>query len=99
MVDSEDLAASPPAVAVEVNALSAYSDESVTFEICHSTTDGSTLSAYWAFRDATKLEWMPFMEDEPIDGPSSTIEFWPPAESVGSSLMVQIIVTERDDER
>jgi len=97
VVDSDDLAASPPAVAVELNQDFTDPDEPVPFEICHSTTDGSTLTAYWSFTDFNKQEWIPFVEDEPVVGESSTIEFLPPPETLGESVMVRVTITDPMD--
>ncbi|HFE45334.1 MAG TPA: hypothetical protein ENJ18_07535 [Nannocystis exedens] len=97
VVDSDDLSASPPAVAIENNLDLTYADQAVPLEVCHSTTDGSTLTAYWSFTDADKIKWIPFIEDQPVVGDDSTIEFMPPPETSGSSVMIRVDITDPMD--
>ncbi len=97
VVDSEDLAASPPAVAVELNPTITFSHEPVSLEVCHSTTDGSTLSAYWSIGGVTEQEWFPFVEDEPVVGESSTVEFLPPEAAADETVVVRVTVTDPMD--
>jgi len=97
VVDNDDLAASPPAVAIENNLDLTYADQAVPLDVCHSTTDGSTLTAYWSFTDANKMEWVPFIEDQPVVGDDSTIEFMPPPETAGDSVMLRVDITDPMD--
>jgi len=99
VVDSDDLAASPPAVAIENNADSTYPDEPVTLDVCHSATDGSTLTAYWSFTAQDKQTWVPFLEDEPITGETSQIDFKPPPETIAESVMLRIDITDPMDRK
>lgn len=97
VVDSDDLTASPPAVAIETNLDLTYADQAVPLDVCHSTTDGSTLTAYWSFTDANKMEWIPFIKDQPVVGTDSTIEFMPPLETAGDSVMIRVDITDPMD--
>ncbi|MEZ4380593.1 MAG: MYXO-CTERM sorting domain-containing protein [Nannocystaceae bacterium] len=97
VVDSDDPAASPPALAIVDNIDFTYADQAVPLDVCHSAADGATMTAYWSFTDADKFEWIPFLEDAPVVADMSTIDFTPPAETAGSSVMIRIDVTDGMD--
>ncbi|MCA9663751.1 MAG: hypothetical protein KC486_35815, partial [Myxococcales bacterium] len=97
VVDSDDPADSPPALAIEDNIDFTYADQAVPLDVCHSAADGATMTAYWSFTDADKLEWIPFLVDEPVVADMSTIDFTPPPETAGSSVMIRIDVTDPMD--
>ncbi|HRI08800.1 MAG TPA: MYXO-CTERM sorting domain-containing protein [Nannocystaceae bacterium] len=89
--------AAPPALAVTNLDEIIWSDESVAINGCYDAVDGSTLTAYWSLTDFDKLAWKVFAEDVPVDGDAFMVDFAPPPEAVGESVMIRIDITDPMD--
>ncbi|MEM7152231.1 MAG: MYXO-CTERM sorting domain-containing protein [Myxococcota bacterium] len=93
VVDSSDVAASGPAHAITNTEEVINRNETVTLEGCVSAMEGSTLTAYYALA-LPEVDWQVFIEDDPISGDSYAVEFDPPEEVAGESLIMRIDVTD-----
>ena len=91
VVDSPDLAASAPALAVSNEEEVINKNESVVIEGCVSAMEGSTVTAYWGMA-ASDIEWQPFVEDDPISGNTFQVELTPPEVLAGESVMIRVDV-------
>lgn len=93
VVDSPALEASGPAHAITNTEAVINRNETVTLEGCVSAMEGSTLTAYWALAQP-EVEWQLFIEDDPISGDSYAVEFAPPEEAAGETLIMRVDVTD-----
>ncbi len=93
VVDDTDLAASGPALAIENNEEVLNKNEPVTIHGCVSAMEGSTVSAHWG-KAEPEVEWVPFVEGDPVSGESFAVEFLPPEELAGESAMIRVDVTD-----
>ncbi len=93
IVDSPELEASGPALAVTNTEEVINRDETVTIAGCVSAMEGSTITAYWG-RAEQQVQWQPFVQDDPVSGDMFAVEFTPPEELAGESAMVRVDVTD-----
>lgn len=95
VVDSPDLAASPPAVAFDLDYYEFLGNEVYPVRGCASAVDGATVTVSWSFPDP--IAWVPFAVDVPVDGESFEVEFVAPPETMGSSILLKVDVTDPMD--
>ncbi len=93
VVDSPDLAASGPALAVSNREEVINKNESVVIEGCVSAMEGSTVTAYWGMA-GSDIEWQSFIEDDPISGDTFQVELTPPDILAGESVMIRVDVND-----
>ncbi len=93
VVDDPDPALSPPAVGITNTKEIIDQSESVTIGGCASSEDGSWLTAAWGV-PAGEVTWNTFIEHEPVLGESFAIEFDPPPELAGESVMIRVEITD-----
>ncbi|MEX1364580.1 MAG: MYXO-CTERM sorting domain-containing protein [Nannocystaceae bacterium] len=91
VVDDPALEASAPALAVSNTEEVINRNESVTINGCVSAMEGSTVTAYWAYA-APDAQWVPFLEDDPVVGDDFAVEFTPPEEVAGESVLIRVDV-------
>ena len=87
----------PPALAVTNLDEILWSDQSVAIQGCFNAVDGATLTAYWSLTDFDKIAWKPFAVDVPIAGESFAVDFAPPPETAGESVMIRVDITDPMD--
>jgi hypothetical protein len=87
--------AAPPALAITNFDENIYPDQSATIVGCVDAVDGATITASWSFTDA--IAWKPFAVDVPVDGDQFAVDFAPPPETVGVSVMIRVDVTDPMD--
>lgn len=68
-----------------------YNGSTTPIEGCVDTIDGTTLTAYYANTDdGDQPSWVPFAEDQPVEGDSFSVDFDAPEEIVGGSAMIRV---------
>ncbi len=93
VVDDPDPALSPPAVGINNTQEVIDQTETVTIEGCASAQEGSTVTGSWAL-PAGAVTWHPFIVDDPVIGETFAIEFDPPEEAAGESVMIRVDITD-----
>jgi len=89
VVDTPALDASGPALAIRNTEEVINKNDSVVIEGCVSAMEGSTATGYWVFAEPN-VEWTPFIEGDPVEGESFALEFQPPEEAAGQSVLVRV---------
>lgn len=95
VADGPDLAASPPALALDVADDYFFAEMPLEVHGCVSTADGSTLDAWWSFPDP--IEWKPFVTDEPVVGDQFSVDFVAPPEAIKDFVMIKVMITDPMD--
>lgn len=96
VVDDPDPAASAPAGALtEPDDDVLYKNGSALLYGCASTGPGSTMSAYWSIADDS-ADWVPFIEDMPVESGDLEIDFTAPDELSGETAMFRLDVTDAE---
>lgn len=93
VVDSPTLEDSGPALAVSSTEIVINKNQTATVEGCVSAMEGSTLDAYWAFA-SPDVEWVSFLEGDSISGETFAIDFDPPEEAAGESVLIRVDVVD-----
>lgn len=96
VVDDPDLASSAPALAIDNTEEVLNKNEPVEIHGCLSAMDGSTITAYWG-KAEPEVEWVQFLEGDPVAGDSFAVDFLPPEELAGESAMIRIDITDPMD--
>lgn len=88
--DPADPSAAPPAVAVSSPEIIIWEDEVATIEACADAMDGSTVDAYWILSTHDATEWTQFVTDMPVSTGAFDVEFDPPPEIAGNSVVIRV---------
>ena len=95
IVDGADPASTAPAAAISSPEIIVRANEIAEVEGCVDAMDGSTISAWWAPTEGGgEPQWMPFVEDQPVTTGDFIIDFAPPEEAVGRSIMIRVDVND-----
>jgi len=93
VVDGPDLAAVPPALAVEAGTDVIFSTDTLGLKGCVRAMPGATLSGYWSLtKDA--LDWKPFAEGVPLTGDAFELPYMPDPTAVGQTVALRVDVTD-----
>ncbi len=94
-VHDGDPAAAGPAIALTSTWLEPiYADEVALLQGCVDASPSATLDVSWS-RD-NPVQWVPYLRGEPVDGDAFAIEFMPPMDAVGDSLLIRVDVHDGD---
>jgi MYXO-CTERM domain-containing protein len=100
VMDDPDPTKNPPALALTNGEEIAFSNGVIKLVGCLDAMDGSTISGYWSLTDMLEApEWQMFASDVPVSGDSIELDFIPPPESVGESIVIKVEVTDPMDRR
>lgn len=88
-VHEGDPGALPPSVAITIPELTVYKDGMATIDGCVDAIEGTVLDMYWAEEDEDP-QWVPFLENEPVDGPAFALEFAPEESMAGTSVLIRV---------
>lgn len=95
IVDDPDPAASPPAAALTFAEQSVLFGEQATITGCVDAMAGSTMTFSWALSSAVdEPVWIESAVDVPVEGSSFELSYEPPIETVSSSVMIRVQVTD-----
>lgn len=95
VVDSPDLAAVPPAVALMNRETGMFADDGLVLTGCARAMVGSTLRGSWAPTEGPNaLVWQPFVEGLSLTGEVIALPFMPPPEAVSREVYLRIDVTD-----
>ncbi|MGH1346364.1 MAG: MYXO-CTERM sorting domain-containing protein [Nannocystales bacterium] len=98
VVDDPDPAVSGPAVGINNTQEVIDQTETAMIEGCASAQEGSFLTAYWGL-PAGEVTWEPFVDNHPVRGDSFALEFDPPQEIAGESVMIRVDITDPSGRR
>lgn len=99
VIDDPDPAKNPPALALMNGEEIKYGDEVLTLVGCLDAMDGSTISGFWSRTDGVALEWQMFASDVPVSGDSIELDFLPPPDAIGETIVLKVEVTDPMDRR
>lgn len=88
-VHDGDPDALPPSVGVMIPEIQLFKDGVATIDGCVDAVDGTVLDAYWAEEDEDP-QWVPFLEGEPVDGPTFALDFDPDDSMAGTSVLIRV---------